>query len=83
MVTLEYGVRCPINGLFTDELIWEIPSWLVPVSDDENVTIYKLYSNIENADILLIQCPEKRRKQPYIYAKIRTGSAKIVYYVTA
>ena len=37
---------------------------------------YKLYSNIENADILLTQCPEKRRKQAYIYAKIRTGSVQ-------
>ena len=24
VVTLQYGVRCPINGLFTDELVWEI-----------------------------------------------------------
>ena len=35
-----------------------------------------LYSNIENADILLTQCHEKRRKQAYIYAKIRTGSVQ-------
>ena len=29
-----------------------------------------------NADILLTQCHEKRRKQAYIYAKIRTGSVQ-------
>ena len=26
MVTLQYGVRCPINCFFIDELLWEIPS---------------------------------------------------------
>ena len=36
----------------------------------------RLTANIENADILLTQCPEKRRKQAYIYAKIRTGSVQ-------
>ena len=36
----------------------------------------RIVSNIENADILLTQCPEKRRKQAYIYAKIWTGSVQ-------
>ena len=36
MVTLQYGFRSPINCFFIDELIW---GYLVPVSEDENVTI--------------------------------------------
>ena len=59
MVTLQYGVRPPINCFFVDELIWGIPS----TSIGRWNCYYKLYSNIENADILLTQCPEKRRKQ--------------------
>ena len=45
------------------------------VSDDETVTIS--FIRTSKTRIFCLQCPEKRRKHAYIYAKIRTGSDEL------
>ena len=72
--TLQYGATLASDARLTaSSPMSEFGGYLVPVSDDENVSTIS-FIRTSKTRIFCLQCPEKRRKQAYIYAKIRTGS---------